>query len=343
MQTIQWFPGHMAKTRRIMRENLSQVDIVLELVDARIPESARNPEIAALTAGKPVLTLLNKSSLADPAVTKAWVTTFRARGENALAIDCVTGEGIGQIGTVIRQILADKVQRYAARGMSGRKLRAMVVGIPNVGKSSLINRLCGGKKVKVEDRPGVTLTKQWVPTSLGLDLMDMPGVLWPKFDDPRTGENLAMTGAIKDDILDTEQLAATLCARLMTVAPDKFCARYKLERVTLSDKNPHELLEAVAKKRGFLLSGGVIDTERAAAKSDGSLWRLPPRIRCGRIPITPKLLPLPRTPQPMPTIPLPLQPRILRSQKQNPLFRRKSARAKYERKSTDPGVSRLGI
>lgn len=265
MQTIQWFPGHMAKTRRIMRENLSQVDIVLELVDARIPESARNPEIAALTAGKPVLTLLNKSSLADPAVTKAWVTTFRARGENALAIDCATGEGIGQIGTVIRQILADKVQRYAARGMSGRKLRAMVVGIPNVGKSSLINRLCGGKKVKVEDRPGVTLTKQWVPTSLGLDLMDMPGVLWPKFDDPRTGENLAMTGAIKDDILDTEQLAATLCARLMTVAPDKFCARYKLERVTLSDKNPHELLEAVAKKRGFLLSGGVIDTERAAA------------------------------------------------------------------------------
>ena len=193
MQTIQWFPGHMAKTRRIMRENLSQVDIVLELVDARIPESARNPEIAALTAGKPVLTLLNKSSLADPAVTKAWVTTFRAHGENALAIDCATGEGIGQIGTVIRQILADKVQRYAARGMSGRKLRAMVVGIPNVGKSSLINRLCGGKKVKVEDRPGVTLTKQWVPTSLGLDLMDMPGVLWPKFDDPHTGENLAMT------------------------------------------------------------------------------------------------------------------------------------------------------
>ena len=164
MQTIQWFPGHMAKTRRIMRENLSQVDIVLELVDARIPESARNPEIAALTARKPVLTLLNKSSLADPAVTKAWATTFRARGENALAIDCVTGEGIGQIGTVIRQILADKVQRYAARGMSGRKLRAMVVGIPNVGKSSLINRLCGGKKVKVEDRPGVTITKQWVPT-----------------------------------------------------------------------------------------------------------------------------------------------------------------------------------
>ena len=265
MQTIQWFPGHMAKTRRIMRENLSQVDIVLELVDARIPESARNPEIAALTAGKPVLTLLNKSSLADPAVTKAWVAAYRARGEHALAIDCVTGEGIGQIGAMIRQILADKVKRYAERGMSGRKLRAMVVGIPNVGKSSLINRLCGGKKVKVEDRPGVTLTKQWVPTAIGLDLMDMPGVLWPKFDDPRTGEHLAMTGAIKDDILDTEQLAGLLCARLMEVAPEHFCARYKLDRAAASGKKAHELLEAVAKKRGFLLSGGVIDTERAAA------------------------------------------------------------------------------
>lgn len=264
-QTIQWFPGHMAKTRRLMRENLSQVDIVLELVDARIPESARNPEIAALTAGKPVLTLLNKSSLADPALTKAWIAAYRARGENALAVDCVTGEGIAQIGGTIRQILAEKVQRYADKGMSGRKLRAMVVGIPNVGKSSLINRLCGGKKVKVEDRPGVTLTKQWVPTAIGLDLMDMPGVLWPKFDDPTTGENLAMTGAIKDDILDTETLAATLCARLIQVAPDKFCARYKLDAAALAEKKPHELLDAVAKKRGFLLSGGELDTERAAA------------------------------------------------------------------------------
>ena len=264
-QTIQWFPGHMAKTRRLMRENLSQVDIVLELVDARIPESARNPEIAALTAGKPVLTLLNKSSLADPALTKAWIAAYRDRGENALAVDCVTGEGIAQIGGTIRQILAEKVQRYADKGMSGRKLRAMVVGIPNVGKSSLINRLCGGKKVKVEDRPGVTLTKQWVPTAIGLDLMDMPGVLWPKFDDPTTGENLAMTGAIKDDILDTETLAATLCARLMQVAPDKFCARYKLDAAALAEKKPYELLDAVAKKRGFLLSGGELDTERAAA------------------------------------------------------------------------------
>lgn len=264
-QTIQWFPGHMAKTRRLMRENLSQVDIVLELVDARIPESARNPEIAALTAGKPVLTLLNKSSLADPALTKAWIAAYRARGENALAVDCVTGEGIAQIGGTIRQILAEKVQRYADKGMHGRKLRAMVVGIPNVGKSSLINRLCGGKKVKVEDRPGVTLTKQWVPTAIGLDLMDMPGVLWPKFDDPTTGENLAITGAIKDDILDTETLAATLCARLMQVAPDKFCARYKLDAAALAEKKPYELLDAVAKKRGFLLSGGELDTERAAA------------------------------------------------------------------------------
>lgn len=264
-QIIQWFPGHMAKTRRLMRENLSQVDIVLELVDARIPDSARNPEIAALTEGKPVLTLLNKSSLADPAATRQWIAWYRTRGENALAVDCVTGEGIAQIGPAIRKQLADKVQRYAEKGMSGKKLRAMIVGIPNVGKSSLVNRLCGGKKVRVEDRPGVTLTKQWVPTQIGLDLMDMPGVLWPKFDDRITGENLAMTGAIKDDVLDTETLAATLCARLLTVAPEKFCARYKLDQAALNDAAPHELLAAVARKRGFLLSGGELDTERAAA------------------------------------------------------------------------------
>jgi len=265
-QTIQWFPGHMAKTRRLMKENLSLVDIVLELVDARIPQSSRNPEIAVLTEGKPVLTLLNKASLADPAVTAAWMKAYGAQGQDyhTLAIDCVTGENLGRIAPVVREILAEKLKRYADRGMQGRRIRAMIVGIPNVGKSSLVNRLSGGKKARVEDRPGVTLTKQWVPTANGIDLLDMPGVLWPKFDDPRTGENLAMTGAIRDGILDIETLAGLLCARLYAIAPDKFCARYKLQQETLTDLLPHELLEAVAKKRGFLLSGGTLDTERAA-------------------------------------------------------------------------------
>jgi len=264
-QTIQWFPGHMAKTRRLISENLSAVDIVMELLDARIPQSSRNPEIISLTTGKPLLTLLNKSSLADPALTKRWIEEYRKTGGHALAIDCVTGEGLNNIGPAVRQILAEKLHRYEEKGMSGRKLRAMMVGIPNVGKSSLVNRLSGGKKARVEDRPGVTMTKQWVPTKSGIDLLDMPGVLWPKFDDRRIGENLAVTGAIKDDILDTETLAGILCHRLMDTAPDAFCTRYKLHRDDLTGMLPHELLAAVAKKRGFLISGGELDTERAAA------------------------------------------------------------------------------
>ena len=264
-QTIQWFPGHMAKTRRLITENLSAVDIVIELLDARIPQSSRNPEILSLTTGKPLLTLLNKSSLADPALTKRWIEEYRKTGSHALAIDCVTGEGLNAIGPTVRQILSDKIRRYEEKGMSGRKLRAMMVGIPNVGKSSLVNRLSGGKKARVEDRPGVTMTKQWVPTKSGIDLLDMPGVLWPKFDDQRIGENLAVTGAIKDDILDTETLAGILCHRLMETAPDAFCTRYKLAKENLIGLKPHELLEAVAKKRGFLLSGGELDTERASA------------------------------------------------------------------------------
>ena len=262
---IQWYPGHMTKTRRIMEEDLKLVDAVCEILDARIPISSRNPDIDTICGSKPRMIILNRIDMADPAMVARWSEYFKRKGWAVIQTDCKSRKGINQFAPAVRTLLAEKLARYAEKGQVGRPLKLMVVGIPNVGKSSLINRLCGGKKVKVEDRPGVTFTKQWVPTSLGLDLMDMPGVLWPKFDDPRTGENLAMTGAIKDDILDTEQLAATLCARLMTVAPDKFCARYKLERVTLSDKNPHELLEAVAKKRGFLLSGGVIDTERAAA------------------------------------------------------------------------------
>ncbi len=265
-QTIQWFPGHMAKTRRLMKENLALVDIVFELVDARIPQSSRNPEIAQLTQGKPVLTLLTKSSLADPTITKAWMEHYANQkdGRYTLAIDCVTGENLNRIEPTVRKALADKLERYAAKGMEGRLIKAMIVGIPNVGKSSLVNRLSGGKKARVEDRPGVTTNKQWVSTGSGIDLLDMPGVLWPKFDDQRTGENLAVTGAIRDGILDIETLAGILCARLYENAPTLFCTRYKLDYDKLVGLKPHELLEAVARKRGFLVPGGELNTERAA-------------------------------------------------------------------------------
>ena len=264
-QTIQWFPGHMAKTRRLITENLKLVDIVLELRDARIPVSSKNPEILSLTAGKPVLTLFNKSTLADPTVTKQFMELCRAEGGNALAIDCVSGDGLKNIAPAVRHILQDTVQKYESKGMHGRSLKAMIVGIPNVGKSSLVNRLCGSKKAKVENRPGVTMNKQWVTTSYGIDLLDMPGVLWPKFDDTVIGENLAATGAIKDAILDTESLAGILCTRLIHIAPDLFCARYKLgDAAPLRDMKPYELLELVGRKRGFLISGGEVDTERAA-------------------------------------------------------------------------------
>ena len=265
-QTIQWFPGHMAKTRRLISENLKLVDIVLELRDARIPLSSKNPEILSLTAGKPVLTLFNKSSLADPAVTAKFMEQCRAEGGNALAIDCVTGDGLKNIAPAVRRILQDLVQKYESKGMHGRALKAMIVGIPNVGKSSLVNRLNGSKKAKVENRPGVTLNKQWVTTAYGIDLLDMPGVLWPKFDDTIIGENLAATGAIKDAILDTESLAGILCSRLVRIAPELFCARYKLGDATpLLELKPYELLELVGRKRGFLISGGEVDTERAAS------------------------------------------------------------------------------
>ena len=269
-QTIQWFPGHMAKTRRLITENLSQVDIVIELLDARIPKSSKNPEIDKLVNTKPRLILLTKSSLANASATKQWEAYYAelAAAKNyscaALAVDTVTGEGFKEIAPAIRRVLAEKLQRYASKGMEGRKIRAMMVGIPNVGKSSLINRLSGGKHAKVEDRPGVTRTKQWVTTSIGIELLDMPGVLWPKFEDSVIGENLAFTGAIKDDILDTEELASNLCARLYKTVPDMFCTRYKLDRDSLTECTPYELLCAVAKKRGFLISGGELDTERAA-------------------------------------------------------------------------------
>lgn len=262
---IQWFPGHMAKTRRLMKEKLKDVDVVIELLDARIPQSSRNPEIEKLTEGKPLVTLLNKSMLADPAATDRWIAHYREKGQLCLAVDCVSGKGMEQLMPAIRKLLAEKIARYEQKGMSGRRLRAMVVGIPNVGKSSLINRLCGGKKAKVENRPGVTLAPQWVSTSLGLDLMDMPGVLWPRFDDRKTGENLAITGAIKDDVVQIETLAIALCARLRTMYPEMLAARYKLVwNEELSSLSDYDLFLYIGKKRGFLISGGEVDTERCA-------------------------------------------------------------------------------
>ena len=265
-QTIQWFPGHMAKTRRLISENLSNVDIILEVLDARIPLSSRNPEIARLTAGKPRIVLLNKCSLADEQKTDAFRSYLSGKDTVCIAIDCITGQGLNRIAPAMRELLHEKLERWEAKGMIGRRFRAMVLGVPNVGKSSLINRIAGGKRAKVENRPGVTMNKQWVPTSLGFDLMDMPGVLWPKFEDATVGENLALTGAIKDDILDTESLALVLCSRLRTLYPELFASRYKLtEELQNPELSALDLFMTVGRKRGFLISGGEINTERTAA------------------------------------------------------------------------------
>ncbi len=263
-QTIQWFPGHMAKTRRLMQENLPKVDILIEVLDARIPYSSRNPEIHRIAGQKPLLTLLNKSGLADPAATDRWIAHLKKNGNVVCPIDCINGDGIKRIPDEIRSVLSEKVERYREKGMEGRRLRAMIVGIPNVGKSSLINRLCGAGKTKVENRPGVTMTKQWVGTEIGLDLMDMPGVLWPKFDDKTVGENLAFTGAIKDQILDTEELAMLLAKRLQSVCPSLLAARYKLAPKDMEELDGYDLLSLIGKKRGMLISGGETDLTRTA-------------------------------------------------------------------------------
>ncbi len=264
-QIIQWFPGHMAKTRRLITENLKNVDAVIELLDARIPFSSRNPEIARICDGKPSIILLNKASLADPSITRKWAEKLTNEHTVCIETDCVSGKGLSQIAPALKKLCGDKVERYEQKGMHGRALKAMVVGIPNVGKSSLINKLCGNKKAKVENRPGVTLDKQWVTTDIGILLLDMPGVLWPKFDDPKVGENLAITGAIKDDILDIETIATVLCGRLRRMYPDLLCQRYKLSSLPeLEQADDYDLLMLIGRKRGFLVSGGEVDTERTA-------------------------------------------------------------------------------
>ena len=261
---IQWFPGHMAKTRRMMAECLPNVDLVIELLDARIPKSSKNPEIEALLRDKPTVTVLTKSTLADPSVSRRWVEYYRSLGRTCVLIDSQSNAGIADLSDGIQSVMSEKLERYKSKGMEGRRLKAMIVGIPNVGKSSLINRLAGAKKAKVEDRPGVTLNKQWIPTSIGLDLLDMPGVLWPKFEDAIVGENLALTGAIRDQILDIEEMAMILCRRLTDVAPKAFCERYKLNYEQICDLDGYDIFEAVGRKRGYLVSGGEINAERTA-------------------------------------------------------------------------------
>jgi len=262
---IQWFPGHMAKTRRLISENIKNVDAVIEILDARIPYSSRNPEIVRLCSDKPSIILLNKASLADDSVTDRWARYYTNENTVCIKTDCITGKGLSQIAPELKKLCEKKLAKYEEKGMNGRAIKAMVVGIPNVGKSSLINKLSGEKKTKVENRPGVTLDKQWVTTNIGILLLDMPGVLWPKFDERSVGENLAITGAIKDDILDIEEIAMVLCSRLRTHYPALLCQRYKLDAVPSAyEMDDYDLLALIGKKRGFLISGGEVNMERTA-------------------------------------------------------------------------------
>ncbi|MBE6853563.1 MAG: ribosome biogenesis GTPase YlqF [Ruminococcus sp.] len=262
IKSIQWFPGHMAKTRRSIKENLSLVDAVVEIIDARIPLSSQNPEMGRMTAGKPRLLVLNKRDMADNNVTDRWISYFRSRGIIAVSMDCKSGKGMKNFYTALeQQLLKELIETRRAKGMVGTPTRVMVVGIPNVGKSSFINRMSGSKKAKVEDRPGVTRTKQWVKLGDKLEMLDMPGVLWPKFDDQAAAQRLAFTGAIKDDILDIETLASLLLAYLAENYPLYLKERYKME---VSDVPPGDLLSLLGRKRGMLISGGEVNTERAA-------------------------------------------------------------------------------
>lgn len=262
---IQWFPGHMAKTRRLMKANLPLVDVVVEITDARVPASSRNPEMKNLVGGKPRVVVLNKCDMADEALTAEWIEYYHANGVKAIAMDCRSGKGLNKLVPTVKEVMKKELEKRAAKGMEGKPIRIMVVGIPNVGKSSFINRVAGGKRTKVEDRPGVTRGKQWVTLEKGIDLLDMPGVLWPKFDDKTVGEHLAFTGAIKDDILDTELLAMRLADLLNREWHLLLCERYKLTDEETADIEPYDLLSLIGAKRGMKVSGGDVNTERAAA------------------------------------------------------------------------------
>ena len=258
---IQWYPGHMTKTRRQIEADLKQVDAICEIVDARIPISSRNPDIDAICGSKPRIVILNRMDLADPAATKRWAAYFREKGLAAVPTDCKTKRGIGDFMPAVKTVLREKLERDAAKGMK-RSLRVMIVGIPNVGKSTLINQISGRKGAKAENRPGVTRGKQWVTVDGGLLLLDTPGILWPKFEDPNVGLALAFTGAVKEDVIDLEELACRLMELLHKRYPEALKERYSID---LPEGTPgYELLEAAAKKRGFLLTRGELNTERMA-------------------------------------------------------------------------------
>ena len=258
---IQWYPGHMTKTRRQIEADLKQVDAVCEIVDARIPMSSRNPDIDAICGNKPRIIVLNRMDLADPAATKKWAAYFKSKGMAVIATDCKSRRGISDFTPAARLACKEKLERDAARGMN-RPLRVMVVGIPNVGKSTLINQISGRKGAKAENRPGVTRGKQWVTVDSGLQLLDTPGILWPKFEDPEVGMMLAYTGAVKEGVIDLEELACRLMQLLHKFYPQTLLERYKVEAP--EDTPGWELLEMAGRKRGFLLSRGEINTERMA-------------------------------------------------------------------------------
>ncbi len=274
---IQWFPGHMTKAQRMIEDNIKLVDAVCEVIDARIPRASRNPDIDRLAAGKPRLVILNRADLADPELTKRWKESFERQGMAVLETDARSGKGVGGFVPAVRRLLADKLREYEAKGQSGRPLRVMILGIPNVGKSTFINKVAGRKAAAAVDKPGVTRGRQWINIDRSLDLLDTPGILWPKFDSQEVGELLAVTNAIKADVIDKETLGANFMLRLRSMYPAAIEARYKF--TPGADANGFELLEQAAKKRGFLVSRGEYDIERMANTllseyHDGKLGRL---------------------------------------------------------------------
>ena len=264
MQTIQWFPGHMTKTKRQIQSSLKLVDAVAEIIDARIPVSSRNPDLAKLVQNKPRVILLNKCDMANQTATKMWIDYFKKQNLVAIPVDCKSGRGLVKFAPAVNTVMSHKIARLKEKGMVNPTIRIMIVGIPNVGKSSFINKMVKKNRAKVEDRPGVTRGNQWYTIAKNLEMLDTPGVLWPKFDDKTVGEHLAFTGAVKDQILDIELLAVRLLDFIKGLKPADFITRFKLENEDIENIDSYELLKMIGKKRGMLVSGGEIDTERAA-------------------------------------------------------------------------------
>ena len=261
-QTVQWFPGHMAKTRRLIKESLPFVDLVTEIVDARIPMSSSNPELKEMIGSKPRIVLLNKCDVADEKTTGKWVEYYKKNGVYALPVDCRSGKGLNAYLPLVREVLKDKIKRNTEKGMVGKPLRVMVVGIPNTGKSSFINKMAGRNRAKVADKPGVTRSNSWFAVGSGIELLDTPGVLWPKFEDKAVGDKLAFIGSVKDEVVDTETLAMRLIGVLKNGYSDRLTDRFKI--TDFEDKEDYEILEMIGRKRGMLISGGEIDYERAS-------------------------------------------------------------------------------